>query len=154
MKKFALVLGAAMLLVGGGCAGGSSADVNDIDTTTYTLRVPDSVTVGAIEDGYRVHNFDAGAPASTYADNAYYVDITTVDWTNANFINVYSDATETTLGLNDAAVWSASGYDTGDGIWTEDAYFNEANGTLIVEHYIDAQGIVLAELLVGAITWK
>lgn len=154
MKKFALVFGAAMLLVGGGCAGGSSTDPNDIDTATYKLSVPDSVAVGGAEDGYRISNFDAGAPTSTYGANAYFVDITTVDWTSEDFVEVYYDATESTLGLNEAPVWSATGYSTGDGVWTEDAYFNEANGTLIVEHYIDPQGLVLAELLVGAITWK
>lgn len=147
MKK--LLFGAlAVLALGAGCSGGASADPNNIDAANYSLSVPDSVAVTETANGYNMQNFVDGADLVA---NSYY--ITIEDGMDLpTFMDYYPDATETTLG--DAAVWSAVGYDSGDDIWTEDAYYNDATSTIIVEHYTEPQGIVLAELLVGAINWK
>lgn len=154
MKKLSLAFG-GLLLLGAGCS--SAADINNIETEDYRLSVPDSVTTTQIENGYRVQNFDAAdVETNTLAANAYYVDFLQDGTTVEDFTTIYPDATESTLGLNDGEVWMATSYDTGDGIWAEDVYFHPESGTLIVEHYTqaDGEGIVLAELLVNAITWK
>lgn len=148
MKKL-LLCSLAVLALGAGC-GAPTLDENDIETNAYKLRVPDSATVTAITGGYQIQNF---IDEDNVPDDAYRILITTESSVD-EFTETYADAEESALGINDGAVWMASGYNSGDNDWLEDAYFHPDSGTLIVEQYQSGEGIIFAELVVNAITWK